>query len=146
MIHPPVEEADRTTEVVTVDNDEFGISIKMIDFNNRIVNNRDSVQTSYLGTKPWDAAHAYETETGLISTNLINGYPTITAHTEKEGSSLSGLFNNMNPVSGSTSPVIHAVLGRIDPELIVRGMSMTISPVVTADLVHETQASCRDTG
>ena len=59
---------------------------------------------------------------------------------------ISGLFNNMNPVSGSTSPVIHAVLGRIDPELIVRGMSMTISPVVTADLVHETQASCRDTG
>lgn len=67
VIRPPVEEADPTTTVATVDNEEFGISIKMIDFNNRIVNNRDSVQTSYLGTKPWDAAHAYDTETGLFS-------------------------------------------------------------------------------
>ena len=99
VIHPPVEQADRTSEVVTVDNDEFGISIKMIDFNNLIVGNRDSVQTSYLGTKPWDAAHAYEAETGLVSTDLINGYPTITAHTEKEGDSLSGLFNNMTPAN-----------------------------------------------
>ncbi len=99
VIHPPVEEADRTTEVNTVDNDEFGISIKMIDFHNRIVNNRDSVQTSYLGWKQWDYAHAYDTETGLVSTNLINGYPTITAHTEKEGDSLSGLFNNMTPAN-----------------------------------------------
>ena len=99
VIHPPVEEADRTTEVNTVDNDEFGISIKMIDFNKSIVNGRESVQTSYLGTKQWDAAHAYEAETGLVSTNLINGYPLITAHTEKEGSSLSGLFNNMTPAN-----------------------------------------------
>ena len=84
---------------MTVDNDEFGISIKMIDFNNSIVGNRDSVQTSYLGWKQWDYAHAYDTETGLVSTNLINGYPTITAHTEKKDDSLSGLFNNMTPAN-----------------------------------------------
>ena len=95
VITPPVEEADPTTTVATVDNEEFGISIKMIDFNNAIVGDRDSVQTAYLGTRPWDSAHAYEAETGLVSTNLTGGYPTITAHTEKEGSSLSGLFNNM---------------------------------------------------
>ena len=99
VIHPPVEEADPTTTVATVDNEEFGISIKMIDFNNRIVNNRDSVQTSYLGWKQWDQAQAYKAETGLVSTDLINGYPTITADTEKEGSSLSGLFNNMTPAN-----------------------------------------------
>ena len=93
VITPPVEEADPTTEVATVDNDDFGISIKMIDFNNRIEGDRDTVQTAYLGRRQWDAAHAYEAETGLVSTNLINGYPTITANTEMKGSSLAGLFD-----------------------------------------------------
>ena len=99
VIAPPVEEADPTTTVATVDNEEFGISIKMIDFNNNIVGGRDSVQTSYLGSKQWEAAHAYEAETGLVSTNLSGGYPRVTAHTPKEGSSLSGLFNNMTPAN-----------------------------------------------
>ena len=40
----PVEEAGSVTPVTTVDNDEFGISIKMIDFNNAITGGRDSVQ------------------------------------------------------------------------------------------------------
>ncbi|MBR0377357.1 MAG: hypothetical protein IJI04_02940 [Lachnospiraceae bacterium] len=99
VITPPVEEADPPTTVETVDNDEFGIRIKMIDFNNKITGGRDSVQTSYFGARAWDAAHAYEAETGLVSTNLINGYPIVTAHTEKEGSSMSGLFNNMTPAN-----------------------------------------------
>ncbi len=99
VITPPVEEADPPTTVETVDNDEFGISIKMIDFNNKITGGRDSVQTSYLGSRAWDSAHAYEAETGLVSTNLTDGYPTITAHTEKEGSSLAELFNNMTPAN-----------------------------------------------
>ncbi len=99
VITPPVEEADPVTTVETVDNEEFGISIKMIDFNHAIVGNRDTVQTSYLGSKAWDAAHAYEAETGLVSTNLENGYPRITAPTEMNGESLSGLFNNMAPAN-----------------------------------------------
>lgn len=99
VIHPPVGEADPVTTVETVDSEAFGISIKMIDFNNTIVGGRDSVQTSYLGKRTWDPNHAYDAETGLVSTNLTNGYPTITAHTEKEGSSLSGLFNNMTPAN-----------------------------------------------
>ena len=37
------------TEVDTVDNVEFGISMKMIDFNNTIVGGRDSKQTEYFG-------------------------------------------------------------------------------------------------
>ena len=96
VLTPPVEE---TTDVDTVDNDDFGISIKMIDFDNRIVAERDSVQTEYLGRRQWDAAHAYEAETGLVSTNLVNGYPTIAAHTPRHGESLSGLFNNMTPAN-----------------------------------------------
>ncbi len=100
VMTPPVGEADPVTTVETVDNDEFGISIKMIDFNNRIdKDNRDSVQRSYFGHHPWNQAHAYEAETGLVSTNLVNGYPTITANTEKRGESLSGLFNDMTPAN-----------------------------------------------
>ena len=51
------------------------------------------------GIIAWDQAHAYDAETGLVSTNLTNGYPTIAADTEKQGSSLSGLFNNMTPAN-----------------------------------------------
>lgn len=96
---PTEEEADETSTVETVDNKDFGISIKMIDFNNTITNGRDSVQTSYFGSKEWDQTHAFEAETGLVSTNLINGYPTITANTQMNGASLAGLFNNMKPAN-----------------------------------------------
>ncbi|MBR4164124.1 MAG: hypothetical protein IKR11_11425 [Solobacterium sp.] len=96
---PTIEEADETSTVETVDNKDFGISIKMIDFNNRITGGRDSVQTSYLGSKEWNAAHAYEAETGLVSTNLTNGYPTITANTPKNGHSLAELFDHMTPAN-----------------------------------------------
>ena len=102
ILTPHVEEADPVTTVETVDNNEFGISIKMIDFNNIIAidnNSRDSVQTSYLGYKKWVQAQAYLAETGLVSTNLTNGYPTITANTDMQGRSLSGLFNNMTPAN-----------------------------------------------
>lgn len=100
VMTPPVGEADDATTVETVDNDEFGISIKMIDFNNRIdKDNRDTVQRSYFGHHPWNQAQAYEAETGLVSTNLVDGYPTITANTAMEGTSLSGLFNDMTPAN-----------------------------------------------
>nr|MCR5006275.1 hypothetical protein [Clostridiales bacterium] len=100
VMTPPVGEADDVTTVETVDNDEFGISIKMIDFNNRIdKDNRDTVQRSYFGHHPWNQAQAYEAETGLVSTNLVDGYPTITANTAMEGTSLSGLFNDMTPAN-----------------------------------------------
>ena len=99
VIAPPVEEADPVTTVETVDNDEFGISIKMIDFNNKITGERDSEQKSYLGPGVWSQNNAYKADTGLVSTNLTGGYPTITADTSKKGESLSGLFNNMTPAN-----------------------------------------------
>ena len=57
------------TEVETVDNDEFGITMKMIDFNNPIVSGRDSEQTRFFG-KDSDRA-------GLLSTYIdeATGYP-----------------------------------------------------------------------
>ena len=57
------------TEVETVDNNEFGIIMKMIDFNNPIVSQRDSEQTRFFGR---DSDRA-----GLLSTYIdeATGYP-----------------------------------------------------------------------
>lgn len=94
VIVPQVLEADDPTTVETVDNNDFGISMRMIDFNNKIIrveNNgtRDEVQHAFFG------GHAYtqnDADTGLLSTNLINGYPTTTAKTGNAGRSLSELY------------------------------------------------------
>ena len=76
------------TEVDTVDNDEYGITMKMIDFNNRIENGRDSVQTEYFGRD--------SDRTGLLSTDIkANGYPDATV----KGSSLAGLFGGDQEVN-----------------------------------------------
>lgn len=99
ILTPPVEEADPTTTVPTVDNNDYGISIKMIDFNNEIEGGRDKVQTNYLGSRQWNPNHAFDAETGLVSTNLTGGYPTVTANTPKNGASLAGLFNDMKPAN-----------------------------------------------
>ena len=91
---PPVEEADPLTTVETVDNTEHGITIRMVDFNTEIKpyngnNLRDSVQFEFFG------AHSNQYETGLLSTNLTNGYPTTTEQTGNAGHSLSELFTGM---------------------------------------------------
>lgn len=92
---PPEGGAASVTTVETVDNDKYGISIKMIDFDNPIDNERDTVQTSFFGRKKWDANHAFEAETGLVSTELTNGYPKVKANTEMYDHSLSELFSGM---------------------------------------------------
>ncbi len=94
-VEPPEGESAPVTTVETVDNNEHGISIKMIDFDNPIDNERDIVQTSFFGRKKWDANHAFEAETGLVSTDLTDGYPNVKANTEMHDHSLSELFNNM---------------------------------------------------
>ena len=80
------------TVVDTVDNDDYGITMKMIDFNKPIVNNRDSVQSAFFGGD--------NNVAGLLSTNLDeNGYPSTT---DKTGTvqSLANLFvpDNMQTV------------------------------------------------
>ena len=99
VMTPLVEETDPVTTVETVDNNKFGISIKMIDFNNSIVDERDARQTEFLGRKPWVLADAYKAETGLLSTNLENGYPKITAATGMNDRSLADLFDDMTPAN-----------------------------------------------
>ena len=71
------------TEVATVDNNEFGITMKMIDFNNPIKNNRDSVQTGYFGL---DSNRA-----GLLTTDIKNGgYPVSTTNETSLGTLFAG--------------------------------------------------------
>lgn len=78
------------TEVETVDNNAFGITVKMVDFNNTIVSGRDSVQTDYFG-KDTDKA-------GLLTTDIdeASGYP-VSTHNNM---SLGGLFAGGTKANG----------------------------------------------
>lgn len=99
MTEKPQDEqgTEQTTTVETVDNDMFGIQMKMIDFNNPIVGgNRDSVQNAFMGSRSYQAQTA---DTGLLSTDLKeNGYP-MTTDLTGHNDSFSELFNDMTPVN-----------------------------------------------
>ena len=74
-IMSPVAHTDTLTTVSTVDNDDYGITMRMIDFNNPIRNGRDSVQTDFFGGSDNNQA-------GLLSTDLQgDGYPNTTSAT-----------------------------------------------------------------
>ena len=86
-----VEEPQPLTTVRTIDSDRYGISMKMVDFNNPLVKERDSVQSAFFGGDNDNA--------GLLSTNLDdNGYPHTTAITGHEDP-LSNLFTGMTDVN-----------------------------------------------
>ena len=90
IIHEPDPEEPITT-VPTVDNNLYGITMKMVDFNNSIVDERDSVQFPFFG--------GALDEAGLLSTNLDGeGYPSTT---EKTGhvSPVSDMFTGMTTVN-----------------------------------------------
>ena len=91
VIHP-VDPQDELEEVRTIDSDQYGIEMKMIDFNNaNNGNSRDVVQTGFFGETA---------QSGLLSTDLgENGYPTATALTNSDGQPLSDLFTEMQPVN-----------------------------------------------
>lgn len=77
---------DELTTVDTVNNKLHGISMKMIDFASR------KEMSDFLGNND-DAAYsgnAAVLKQGLLSTNLTNGYPTVT----NNGQSLSGLYGS----------------------------------------------------
>lgn len=100
LVVPPVQTAEPPTTVKTVNNNEYGITMKMIDFNNPIIKEggteRDSVQHPFFGS------HAYNQDNpdqGLLSTNLTKGYPETTAKTGNAGHSLSELYNGMTTVN-----------------------------------------------
>ena len=89
-----VDPNDELTTVATVDGSLYGISMKMIDFNTTIVNNRDSVQMAFFGNRDTQSH-----DPGLLSTNLgADGYPMTTSLTGHEDS-LSQLFTGMTDVN-----------------------------------------------
>ena len=89
------------TEVKTVDNDDYGITMKMIDFNNTIVNDRDLLQTEYLGLN--------SNATGLLTTNLDeDGYPVATKNNKSLGELFSG--TDENPLTEANHLFVQSVL------------------------------------
>ena len=91
VIHP-VDPNDELTKVTTIDGEQYGIHMQMVDFNNaNNKNTRDVVQNGFFG-------ESYQS--GLLSTDLgENGYPTATEKTNSNGQSLSNLFTGMTPVN-----------------------------------------------
>ena len=80
-------EQNRLHEVETIDNDEYGITMKMIDFNG--TNNSHSLQDGILGDDTNFNAHPSRPESNILSTYLNeNGYPTT-----KANRNLSDLYN-----------------------------------------------------
>ena len=91
-----IPEERKLTEVSTLDNDDYGITMRMMDFNNAKTgpanSQRDTVQTNFFGVKD-------NNQPGLLTTNLgENGYPTTTDKTGHE-ESLANLFTDMEPVN-----------------------------------------------
>ena len=84
---------DELTPVKTVDHTQYGITMKMVDFNSKVETHDDTPTTKeqheVMGTSffsKWDA------QPGLLSTNLVNGYPIAT----KTNKSLAQLFDGTN--------------------------------------------------
>ena len=99
----PIDLTDDLTEVATLDNNQYGITMKMIDFNNTAIGsgvNRDPVQNGFFG------AHALGYDPGLLSTDLEGDYPKTRADTGHEVP-LSNLFNNMTTVNHLFLQSIH---------------------------------------
>lgn len=85
------------TKVETLDNDQYGITMKMVDFNGNTDQNR------FLGDK--SGGINTPPKQGLLSTNLINGYPVSALKATEasvsgyeEGKSLSTLYANAKVV------------------------------------------------
>ena len=91
----PVDPDDQISEVATLDNGHYGITMKMVDFNNpktgSATSPRDSVQNPFFGGD--------NNNPGLLSTNLSGNYPTTTSVTGNAGHSLSELFRGMTTVN-----------------------------------------------
>lgn len=103
IMNPSAEQHVLTT-VKTVDNDDYGITMKMIDFNGETIaqgsSPRNKVQHEFFGK------HANNYEPGLLSTNLDGEYPKTTSITGHE-ESLGVLFNDMMDVNHLFLESIH---------------------------------------
>ena len=80
----PVDDVIHT--VPTVDNDQYGIKMRMIDLENGPTNDAKGQMNAFLGNTTSNGMTTVHTP-GLLSTNLVNGYPTAA------GGSLQYLFS-----------------------------------------------------
>ena len=84
---------DELTPVKTVDHTQYGITMKMVDFNSKVETHDDTPTTKeqheVMGTSVFSKWNA---QPGLLSTNLVNGYPIAT----KTNKSLAQLFDGTN--------------------------------------------------
>ena len=91
----PIDPDDQLSTVNTIDSTQYGITLKMINFNNAKTGTqdspRDSIQNPFFGGD--------NNNPGLLSTDLANDYPTTTAVTNNAGHSLSELFTGMTDVN-----------------------------------------------
>ena len=92
----PVNTDDTLTTVSTIDNGQYGITMKMVDFNHPNSNNtRDTVQNPFFGGDKGTTSNGQ----GLLSTDLAaNGYPNTTSATGKV-QPLSNLFTGLTDVN-----------------------------------------------
>ncbi len=92
----PIETHDQTSTVETIDGTQYGITMKMVDYNNRNIGTRqsprDEVQNGFFGGD--------NNNPGLLSTDLDeDGYPRSTAVTGQAGNSLSQLYEDESDVN-----------------------------------------------
>ena len=96
-------ESEELSTVRTIDGTQYGITMKMVNFNNPKINPgdspRDSVQNPFFGGDNNNA--------GLLSTDLQNGYPVTTSVTGNAGHPLSDLFTGMQNVNHLFIQSIH---------------------------------------
>lgn len=84
-------EVEELTTVATIDHTAFGIKMHMVDFQNPVVNNRDSYQNGFF--------NGDNNVAGLLSTDLqADGFPKTTGKTGAE-QSLGNLFAGMSAVN-----------------------------------------------
>ena len=91
----PIDPDDELSTVRTIDSTQYGITMRMIDFNNAKTGSeyspRDSLQNPFFGGD--------NNKAGLLSNSLEGGYPTTTSATGNADHSLSELFSDMTDVN-----------------------------------------------
>lgn len=90
---------DELNTVATVDNEPYGITMKMVDFNGHVAKHDDTTTTdlqhSVIGNSRYNAQIQWHGVKNLLSTDLSGGYPTA----KNTGKSLSELFGDATEVN-----------------------------------------------
>jgi fibro-slime domain-containing protein len=93
-IMKPTQQTVDSKIVETVDNKEYGITMKMVNFNSKEISpqgaSTSTEQHEVMGLSTWSGSQPFQATKGLVSTNLVNGYPTAM----RTGKSLSQLFQS----------------------------------------------------